>query len=53
MLTEKALKRLNSLPDGVQQPKETFGVILARLLKEGATDAAKGLVTQIFSSGLT
>ena len=52
MLTEKALKRLNSLPDGVQQPEETFGEILARLLKEGGMDAAKGLVAQSFASGL-
>ena len=53
MLTEKALKLLNSIPDGVQQPDETFGKILARLIKEGGIDAAKGLVTQLFTSGLT
>ena len=52
MLTEKALKLLNSIPEGVQQPEETLGETLARLLKEGGRDAAKGLVTQLFTSGL-
>lgn len=52
LLTEKALKLLNSTPDGVQQPEETFGEILAGLLKEGGMDAAKVLVTRFFTSGL-
>ena len=51
-LTKSGLELLNSVPEGVQQPAETLGESLARLLNEGGMDAAKGLVTQFLTSGL-
>lgn len=50
-LTEKGLAVLRSTPASLQQPDETFGDSLVRLLKEGSMDAAKGMVTQLLTPG--
>ena len=52
VLSEKGLELLNATPDSLQQPTETLGESLVRLLKEGSMDAAKSVVTQQLIQGL-
>ena len=48
-LTKSGLELLNSIPDSLQEPEETFGERLIRLVGEGSMDAAKVMVTRLLT----